>query len=149
MAKNSHPSQTLIPKKDRQEYLYGGKVARIDFTVIEKTDMYSMEAPKKVVVISQYRAKETAYGNVTYYCFDTHENPSVSLDDMIKWCEQNGYHVRKWCPTGARAWLGRKPHPIRDRWQMKRLDERLKQRRDAGTLPEGVQLHTLDLRYDW
>jgi hypothetical protein len=56
------------------------------------------------------------------------------LDDALAWCEENDYTVRRW-KSGARAWKGDKPQPIRTRsqiWRRRTRAERWALRGDAG-----------------
>lgn len=119
--------------------------ARIDFAAV--SDAYD----HVVVHVRKYDSYETAYGNLAYTPASASQAqaqtaPTMTLAQMIDWCESHGYHVRQWA-NGARAWLGQ-PKPIRTRDEIQRLRERLNQQRDRGSLPDGLQIHTLDLRYD-
>ena len=70
------------------------------------------------------------------------ENPEFVLEEALAWCEKNGWSVRRWY-GGARAFKG-EPRVIRTTGQIKSLRERLKR----YPVP-GLQLHTIDLRYDY
>ena len=66
-----------------------------------------------------------------------------TLDDLARTIETlPGWRVRRW-PGGARGWLG-KPMPVRTREQIKRKREELTRHR-----PPGVEIHALDLAYEW
>lgn len=66
-----------------------------------------------------------------------------TLDELAAQLEQTpGWRVRRW-PGGARGWLG-KLAPVRTRSDIIRKREELTRWR-----PAGVEVHALDLAFDW
>lgn len=75
-------------------------------------------------------------------------NTSKSLDEMADWLEAHGYRIYRW-PTGARAFWGT-PKPVRTSHQMVKLRQRLERQKAAGYPPlQDIQIHTLDLKFEW
>lgn len=66
---------------------------------------------------------------------------SLTLDELVSWCESTGWTVRRW-PGGARAWWGGL-RPVRTAGAIKNKRAELMHR----PIP-GLQVHALDLAYD-
>ena len=101
-------------------------ITRIDFTVagdiivVNKLD----ELPDRPVVVEQ------------------RQHPKENLDTMLKWCEDNGFAVRRFLPLGARAWRGN-VRPIRTSAQIRRRRDEL-----MRYPVDGLNVVALDLAYD-
>jgi len=95
--------------------------------------------PDGRVTVTKFEDQYTLDG---YIPRDTSIQEAWSLDQMAAWLEGKGWTVRRW-PGGARAFKdGLKP--IRTRAQIHR-------KRDVLKLnpPKGVEVHALDLAYDF
>lgn len=74
---------------------------------------------------------------------ESSEKKDNELDEMLAWCESNGWVVRRYAPLGARAWKGAAPRPVRTSGQIRRKrDELMKY-----PVP-GLNVSALNLAYD-
>jgi len=104
------------------------KITRIDFALTSD-----------LVVVNKIDDGTTAR---TAVVVDSSIKERAKLDEMLSWCEANGWSVRRYFPLGARAWKGQ-PRVIRTRDQIR------KKHADLTNHPvDGLQLHALDLAYD-
>lgn len=73
---------------------------------------------------------------------ESNPKPASEFEKMVKWCEENGWTVRRFLPLGARAWKG-EPRPVRDSSSIRR------KRDDLTRYPiPGLNVVALDLAYD-
>jgi len=75
----------------------------------------------------------------------TQTDPSWTLDKACEWLRSQGWNVRRWY-KGARAFKGPLRH-VRTESEVKSLRARLQRNRDLYSAE--LQLHTLELFYDW
>jgi len=102
-------------------------VTRIDFTTVGDQ-----------IVVNKIDDQTTDHSIIV----ENSQKSASSLEDMLTWCEGNGWTVRRFAPLGARAWKGGL-RPVRTAIQIKR-------KRDELTLHlvEGLNVVALDLAYD-
>lgn len=112
---------------------------RLDMENITRIDMHQI--PQGIVV-----HKFPHYWTAATPPASTTTNEAMTLDQMTAWLEENGWTVRRW-PGGARAWKG-EMMPVRTASQIRRKREELRQRWQDWNR-QGVQVHALDLAYDF
>lgn len=81
---------------------------------VTRIDMY--EAGKNGVLVLRFADGWTASSNPV----QQHSNTEKTLDEMVAWLKENGWHVYEWPgggpgSRGARAFLGR-PLPVRSKY---------------------------------
>lgn len=123
----------------REEQPAPGNVTRIDMRQMEGD--YS-----HLVMVQKYAAGWESYPGVRPMSIT--RNDQMSLDEMIAWCENHGYTVRRWA-GGARAFWGH-PHPVRTKYAINKLRQKLSDRKRQGDKSlASVEIHSLDLAFDF